>query len=512
MHHNDPLKNMRWPTNPLGCTSPGSYPMARLGGGGPIVSLIAQHHEALHHDFNTCTTLGNSLQLLGQLATKCPPPLKDIAFKVALHWNDAQIHELEGLINYVCYKRVARLTNLSKETYETFLDKVHKLVWHEWVTRYDTLDISENSKDALAMHIGKFALNIPVYNILDNLDFLDSALSFITRDNIRQRFKQIENVLFSRQRHALLHSWDIAMKHLWMSDSSEADKQKKEAYEIDNLLRYLLPKFESVPRQRVADSIRLASNWNAQLDLRKLPANCHVEIEFIEYMDAAQHVVIQPPAPSIIGLALLNDESFIVKFLKDNPDSYCLCIVHSEKSDLNIISRKYNRVLRKGDIYVRFSFVKPTLNSDRYDILDRHFFTILAADDLQHLLKHLAHPHLVLTQSEPSYEILDRIIECNKILQDQVWRFHWGKPVSWALNNVQSNREEIKWLHSVYMINSQTFFLLVKSGRNNYLDVYPLPSASMGFFMKLDFREKFKTTIESKMLYGILGLVMNIGF
>ena len=58
----------------------GHLPLARLD---ESIPLFTQHHEALHHHFNCLTTLGNSLNLLAQLAAKCPGPIGKAARRVA---------------------------------------------------------------------------------------------------------------------------------------------------------------------------------------------------------------------------------------------------------------------------------------------------------------------------------------------------------------------------------------------------------------------------------------------
>ncbi len=281
------MNGINLPRTAGGYTRPGHLPLARLDG---FLPLFTQHHEALHHHFNSLTTVGNSLNLLGQLAIKCPDPLGKVAKQVASRWSDAQVNLLEGLINYVAHKRTTRRLDPSAVAeLDRIAEEASKGLWAPWRTRYDHLPVSDLSRDALAMHVGVLTLNIPVYDALADLSNLSAAIHVVSEPLITARLEDIEEVLFSSKGLMALKVWDYEMQRLTATDLPEESKQNAESDAFYLLLNRLNPCYISVPRGFVPQSVALAENWNRQLTALGLPESCRVEIKNVGYVDAIKH-------------------------------------------------------------------------------------------------------------------------------------------------------------------------------------------------------------------------------
>lgn len=497
---------------PFGFTKPGYKPVARLG---PQGALLAQNHEAIHHHFNTLTTLGNSLALLGQLSEGCSGPLGKIAMKIGSKWSEAAVNKAEGVTHYVAFKRTERrIPNYSFESVEKILSEMDVSAWRDWRNKYDDLDLSPGSKDALAMHVAIYVFNVPLYEALENLACLEDATNLITREVLDNRFLEVEHVLCSKEGLLLLQDWDKKMALLWALDKTSESKSRKESSACEAIFRELMPDFESVPRANVPDSIELASNWNAQLENMGMPASCRVSITRKGYIDSINDVLIIPPAPSLSKIDHFDDPKVVANLLGSNPGFFSLGIAHILHDEDTVFSNKYKRTLNRGDVYIRFSFAKPTENLDRYDIADSHLFTILSVEELTRNMSFLNHSNLVITQSAPSDEILDEITSSYGGKPEQAWRFHWGLTSGQAHDNIMEASDNVSSIQSVEMHNSNSVFWIAKMKDQNWLDVYPVTWNARNTFSSLieDIPNVTPLELEPTMVYCILGLIINVGY
>lgn len=499
-------------TKPFGFTKPGYKPVVRLG---PQGALLAQNHEALHHHFNTLTTLGNSLALLGQISERCSAPLGDIAMKIGSKWSEAAVNKAEGVTHYVAYKRTERrIPNLSIDSVENILTEMDVSAWRDWRNKYDDLDLEPGSKDALAMHVATHVFNIPLYEKLEDLAFLDDKVNLITKKILDTRFLEVESALFSEDGLSLLQDWDEKMEALWATDKTAECKSREESSSFDAIFRELMPEFESAPRANVPDSVELASNWNAQLENIGMSASCRVSITYNGYIHAINDVLIIPPAPSLNKIDHFSDPSVVVDILKANPDVFSLGIAQILNDKDYVFSHKYKRTLSRGDVYIRFSFAKPTENMDRYNIAGNHISTILSVEELTRKMTFLNHSNLVITQSEPSDEILDKITSSYGGKPEQAWRFRWGLTGAQAHDSIMEVSANVSSIQSVEMHNSNSVFWIVKMKDQNWLDVYPVTWNTRNTFSSLieDIPNVTPLKLKPAMVFCILGLIINVGY
>lgn len=511
MRHKDPLSFMVHRVQPCGFTVPGKLPVARLG---PRGSLVAQHHEALHYHFNSLTTIGNAITLLCQLAYKCPTGLGKIAMDVASEWTNAIIYKLEGLINYVCFKRVKRrIPDFTAEEYEELLTETYCQAWHEFENLYDQLEIAESSKDALAMHVGGFVLNLPVYHLIEDLTELENTRNAVTREGIHRRYFEVESALCTDQGRVGINNWNAQMLRLWSQNLTSVALQKADSDVAVTMLRGLVPDFKSVPNTDVVQSVAISETWNKQLGKMGFDSKCRVHITECEYVDAMERLVIFPPAPSLSYLYPCNEPSVITTFLDDNPEFFGLVTLHSEKSKYTL-SKKYGRIVGKGQVYLRCSFARSTEERNRYDIPDYHLFTTLQLEDLPEWLGSLQHPHIVITVSHAGKDLTESITAIGRFGPQQLWRFHWGDKVDWTLESIKQNEEKVTWVRIVLLDNSKSAFWLVKIQDRPCLDVYPVPwefrDKLLSRFQSL--RSDDYSFIDAKTIYVVLGLILNTGF
>lgn len=510
----DSLSSIRWQTNPRGFTIPGKYPVATVF---PKESLLAQQHESLHYHFNTLTTLGNSICLLVQLAEKCPQ-LSSIANIIASRWSEALSFKLEGLITYVSYKRARRRDrNVSRESFENMIsDEMYRQAWRTWFDKYDALEISDGSKDALAMHVGRYALNMPIYDALNNLNSLDKKENIITEQVINERFDTIEETILSEKAKSLLYEWDYKVQQIYLTSLSEKEKQSLESDLIDKIFKKILPHFDSVPRQKVPESVGLASTWNSQLEKYGYPQECRIDITNKGFIDSNEYVCINPPAPSVAELRRCKKATTIVNILEDNINTYSLCIIYRNNNEDFRLSKKYGRILRQGETYVRIIFGRPTSDLSRCDIVvNLNLFNILKRNEIIKWFSQLNHQNLIITQSAMGDEILEEISEFGIFPQEQIWKFHWNRPMEWMFNNIIKEADSISAIHVSLMTNAKVCFIIVKDDKRRWLDVYPLPREAIEHITsdKIKFiEEKTQKIIEEKMLYSILNMVINFAF
>lgn len=511
MAFKDPLSFMVHRIQPCGFTTPGRLPAARLN---PQSGLVAQHHEALHHHFNSITTVGNGLALLCQLSRECPPPLSSLAMEIADHWTGAIVYELEGLINYVCMKRVMRrFLNYTTEEYEHLLTKNYRRAWINWKRRYDSLEIEDRSKDALAMHVGGFVLNIPVYHGLKNLKTLDRARNMVSEEVVSQRFTDVAREVDSPQGRKEIVKWNVQMQELWSQRLSEASLQRAESEAAIAMLRRLVPNIESVPTCEITQSVQIANSWNNQLTDMGYTLGHKIQMTESDYVDSMTEVVIFPPTPSLSCLYPCERPSTITDFLQSQPESYGLVIVHQEKKGF-VLSKKYNRELKKGQVYLRCSFSKPTPKCDRYDIPDLHLFAILSVEEFKSWIRIISHPNLIITNSHASEDLMHMIVENCALDSNQLWQFHWGEKIEPTLDFIKRNQGNIKWIKTVLMVNSKSAFWLAKFDDHQHLDVYPVPWEFRDALIH-QLRSLYSfgpPCVDDRALYAILGLIMNVGF
>lgn len=457
--------------NAGGSTRPGYFPAARLD---RVSALFTQHHEALHHSFNCLTTLGNAVNLLTQLAIKCPGQIGGTARETATQWSHAQVNLLEGLINYVAYKRTARRLDMNGLSLlqEVVLQGVTGRLWSRWWSRYEQLPVSDLSKDALALHVGIFTLNIPLYEMLGDLDRISMATAAISEDLITSRLVTLEEALLSTGGLTSLKAWDDGVQQLALAGLPDEDMQRTEANAIDTMFRRLLPQYASVPRHLVPDSVALANIWNHQLAKKGLSDRCVIDITNVGYIDAVKDVVIEPPALAGTVSACDNPEK-ILSMLDDDRDLQGLAIVHRDTTPFRL-SRKYGRILTPGDTYIRVSVAQVTSNCDRFALAPMGWFVILRPSEVATWLSALAHKRLVIMPSRAGTVEVSELARHRPGQPDRFWHVHWGVPFSKAASEVCRDAIKVQWTHVVELIVSKAIFWLVRRDDRDWTDIYPI--------------------------------------
>ncbi len=497
--------------HPSGLTRPGWLPTSRLS---KFASVVAQQHEALHHLFNSLTTIGNGIVLLSQLAEKCPGKLARNARLLAHEWNDAQIKRLEGLICYVSYKRAIRRNNkITREKFESDLTKNYLDLFRFWLNNYDNLPIPDPSKDSLAIHVGIYCLNLPLYDYISDLSQLQTKTRIVTEQLIESRFTRLEKALLYGKDYTIIIEWDENVSRLWSRGNNEEINQRDEAEITDKLFKQLVPDLESVPRIKVPQSVSLAKSWNEQILALGMPESCRVKITNVGYLDSTQKVIVQPAAPNVSNLYYCNNPKAVLEILNSNDQFYCLAILHRNKEKNHVFSHKYNRILNPGDTYIRFSFVKPNLEAERYDIFENRLFTIFSPEQNDFWLSNLNHPRLIITQSESSECILKHIVNQKSIIPINIWNIHWGQPISFLVKQIISNHEEIKGVKLVEMMVSNSVFLIIKFKKRDHIDIYPISWDTKDSIHQLI--KEFNLnglSFDSSMLLGVFGLITSEAF
>jgi hypothetical protein len=497
---------------PEGSTNPGYLPSARLS---KFASLITQHHESIHHDLNCTTTLGNCIALLSDLSKNCKGELAQNARHIATVWNECQASRCEGLVCYVAYKRSCRRNNqITKSIYEDILPKSYLYLFKYWFDKYNNLPTQDNSKDALAMHIGEYCLNIPLYDQLSNLSKIDSCLTLITEKLIESRFNMLENAIFCNHGKNIIAKWDREVSKLWLQDKDIENTRRIESKITYDLFHRLSPDIQAVPSEKVPNSIFLAQSWNEQLSALGYADEVKVTITNMGLINSIEKVVIHPPAPTLTqSLFEIENTDSIFEILDSNLQSYCLVILHYDKENSHVFSRKYGRILKPGEIYARFSFVKPDLNQNRYDVGDGHFFAIIAPEQRPSWFTNFKHPRLVITNSAACQKNIIQAEEFKLLPINNLWSIHWNQTARSALEQISLKSADILGFKLVLMTVSNSSFWIINFQGNHYLDIYPIPWDLHELIIDLLNTNNFQALeIENSMLFGILGLLISVGF
>lgn len=494
---------------PLGLTKPSTLPTVRLS---RQAGVIQQHHEALHHHFNSLTTLGNSLALLAQLADSRSGHISVTAQWLASTWSLAQTPRIEGLICYVAFKRASRRDKtVTYETYNERLPNEYRRLWQQWYLRYEGLHVQDSSRDALAMNVGQFCLNLPLYSHMKDIEHLEKAEPFVTEKILEDRFSKLEARLFSEEERLFLSAWESEVARSQSRQLPEEMAQGLESDFLTALFHNIAPDIESVPRTEVPSSVVLAQLWNDQLS--RLGLKARVSMTDKGYIRAEQDVVVQPPATSVSGLSECSSPAEVIACLEDHPELCCLAICFRDNAS-HVFSRKYERTLKPGDVYMRFGFVRPDLRASRYDVaLDGGKFAMLSPQEFTQWIEELSNSRLVVTHAENSSDLIPLITQRTGLPASHVWRIHWGIPVATAKESISMSRQ-VTMLHPVVMTVSKSAFWLVAIRDRPCWDVYPIPWEARSDLPKdisvpeLD----CVSGMDPALLFGILGLIISQGF
>ena len=462
-----------------GGTLPGSNPYIRAMPGG---NVLHQQHESLHRHFDTVTTLGNSLTLLCQLADSVPDTaIGTSASQLTSAWSDARALHLERVICYVAYRRARRRDpSLAPiERLETALPSEYMEAWQDARASYDSLPLSEPSKDAMAMMIANFCMSIPLYELLSDLKSLDSCMPAVTESILHSRANALEHLLSSTTGKEFCGAYEDRVTEIQASHASAIQMSHDESAYVAQFLTLHEPNIEIVPSSNIPKSIDLADTWNFQLASLGLREDRPIKISLETGEEPVENdVVVFPPAPQVHGLTELSDLSQISDYCQSAPRCWCVCYLYEHHGEEFQLSRKYKRVWEEGDCYVRCHLVDRDPATGTITIVESMFRLPESRTALWDEIAQVSETPRIIWAN--AYRCEELINTCAKIVTTplQTWRILWGRRPEDVVKRLEETEADVDWVHFGRALTSGLLFVMALQSRRGLVEVFPIvPSA-----------------------------------
>jgi predicted DNA-binding protein YlxM (UPF0122 family) len=436
---------------PPGITIPGYLPQQRLM---PWPNILVQQHEGLHWEFNVATSLGNAITILNLLGRAIPNhEVGQAASLVAASWYEALAEPLEGVICYVSYRRAVRRDKslLSVENYEKLMPEYTES-WRIFRSVYDYLPLSDYSRDALAMIVAKIAFNLPIYSLISNLKHLQNVQNQVSRQLIHDRLEAYHKVISSQSGNDFCRKYDEGCIEIYKSSGNLEEKQSNEFKIVYDYLSACCPEIPSAPLGYTPNSINVIKDWEQQYKDIGIVPTPEISIQLVGDMKMGENqVTVIPPSPRIGNLYPLStiNEAFIP--LEASNSLWCIGFLYEHKGQPFVLSQKYNRILNKGECYIRFHYAESDSQNNIVRQIEIARFAITSREKLiESLASCSQHPRVILASTMTSEELLDNCSISGIGHKFACWRIKWNLSPQLAVEYIKSQMHR---LSDVLLIN-----------------------------------------------------------
>jgi hypothetical protein len=389
---------------------------------------------------------------------------------MATSWSEAATLLLEGVINYVAFTRTLRRTDQTPSI-ESLIPSVALPGWRRWNEFYEALPVSDGSKDALAMHVASYVMNVPVYNRIEDLDRLLEAESTITATILSTRLSDVETQLLTTRGSALLREWERHMLDPTLDALPDARRNTDERVAAHLFLASLVPEVSAVHPLAVPESVALANSWTSQLRHKGLQ-DARIDISDQGYLEGMDDLLMVPAAQSRSHLLPFPELDEFLSFISSDHNLHALAVVHQPKNRFQF-SRRYERSVGPDEVYIRCSFAR--FRPDGIDFGQESFFAIQTHRDAMHLLCSLAHPRIVVVPSFAGATTAATLAAEMVGSKIPIWQVWWACRVSDFIAELKAATDEILWSKVLLLTRSESAFWIVQQRGRQLLDVYPLP-------------------------------------